>query len=142
VTRVVLDSNVIASGLTATSGTVALIARRWLSDEFMLITSEHIIAEVTIAWNKPYWQARVPPGVTTQLLEVLTRRAEIVLITRTVSRIAAHPHDDLVIATAISGNASLIVTGDREFLRVRQYEGVEIISPQEFLTRLDETDAS
>ena len=121
---------------------MALIARRWLTDEFRLISSEHIIAEVTIAWNKPYWQARVPVGVTSQLLEVLTRRAEVVPITRTVSGVAAHPQDDLVIATALSGHASLIVTGDHDFLRVRQHEGIEIIPPQEFLTRLDEDDAS
>jgi predicted nucleic acid-binding protein len=72
----------------------------------------------------------------------LKSMSDIVPLTVTVSGAAAHMQDDVVLATALSGEASVIVTGDREFLQLRQYQGIDIISPRDFLTRLDEAGAS
>jgi uncharacterized protein len=42
------------------------------------------------------------------------------------------PDDDLVLATAIAGACSCVVTGDKDLLVLGQYEGVVIISPGAF----------
>ena len=47
--------------------------------------------------------------------------------------VATHPEDDLVLATAVSGQVDYLVTGDRQILRLGMYEGVTIISPAAFL---------
>ena len=47
--------------------------------------------------------------------------------------IATHPEDDLVLATAISGGADYLVTGDAHLINLRVYKGVQICSPRDFL---------
>jgi predicted nucleic acid-binding protein len=40
--------------------------------------------------------------------------------------------DDVVLGTARAASADCIVTGDRDLLVIRQYEGVEIVAPSDF----------
>jgi predicted nucleic acid-binding protein len=57
-------------------------------------------------------------------------------LTVTVEGVATHPEDDLVLATAVSGGAQFLVTGDHRLLALREYEGVVIVSVREFLALL------
>ena len=45
--------------------------------------------------------------------------------------------DDLVLATAISGRATYLVTGDRVFRQVDEYRGVSFLTPREFLSIIE-----
>ena len=51
--------------------------------------------------------------------------------------IAENEEDDLVLTTAIAGNADVLVTGDRALLALDPFEDVSIKSPRAFLTQLD-----
>jgi putative PIN family toxin of toxin-antitoxin system len=42
------------------------------------------------------------------------------------------PDDDVVLATALSGLAEYLVTGDDDLLSLKDYHGVRILSPREF----------
>ena len=53
-----------------------------------------------------------------------------------VQGVATHPEDDLVLATAFSGEASVLCTRDKQLLKLRAFQGIEILSPGEFLGRL------
>ena len=53
------------------------------------------------------------------------------------SPVCHDPDDDRVLATAISGRAELVVTGDQDLLVLQQYEGVRVVSPRQFLEWLD-----
>jgi predicted nucleic acid-binding protein len=44
--------------------------------------------------------------------------------------------DDLVLATAVAAAATLIVTGDQDLLVLRRYNGIDIVTPRDFLSRL------
>ena len=55
-----------------------------------------------------------------------------------VSGIATHPEDDFIIATALSGNADFLVTGDRQLRQLDNVNGVGIVTPREFVTILDQ----
>jgi predicted nucleic acid-binding protein len=43
-----------------------------------------------------------------------------------------------VLATAVSGGAGYIVTGDKRLRAVSSYQGVSILSPRDFLHLLDQ----
>ena len=58
-------------------------------------------------------------------------------VTAQVQGVATHPEDDLILATAISGNADYLVTGDRQLLALGSYGGVRIVTPRDFLAILD-----
>ena len=51
-------------------------------------------------------------------------------------RVATHPEDDIVLATAESGKAKYIVTGDYGLQDLKQYKDIQIVSPQAFSTIL------
>ena len=48
---------------------------------------------------------------------------------------AALPSDDdnHIIACAVSGRADVIVSGDRDLLRLKAYEGIPIVRPMDFV---------
>ena len=50
--------------------------------------------------------------------------------------IATTPEDDLILATAVSGNATHLVTGDRQLQNVGEYRGIKVLRAREFLSRL------
>ncbi len=58
-------------------------------------------------------------------------------ITVTVQGVASHPEDDLILATAVSARADYLVTGDRQLLALGTFQGVQIVSPRDFVAILD-----
>jgi predicted nucleic acid-binding protein len=53
--------------------------------------------------------------------------------------VAEDEEDDLVLATAVAGDAAYLVTGDRMLRSLGRYRNVTILSPREFLTVLQES---
>ena len=41
--------------------------------------------------------------------------------------------DNKIIECAISGNAKYIITGDKQLLELKEYEGIKIVNPKQFL---------
>lgn len=52
--------------------------------------------------------------------------------------VIADPDDDMFVETAIAGNADYIVSGDKHLLGLKKLNGIEIVTPREFLNRLAE----
>lgn len=139
--RAVLDGNAIASGMarfrTGTSPP-AVIPRAWVTGDFELLVSDHILREVVNTLAKPYFVEHVDIEVTREMLESLAEHATHVRITHSVSGVASHPEDDRVLEAALSAGADYLVTGDGPFQKVESYGGVVIISPRAFHEILDE----
>jgi putative PIN family toxin of toxin-antitoxin system len=136
VIRVCLDVNVLVSGFPAGNGVPAELIERWLGREFDLILSEHILTEAAEAWHQPYWAARYTTGQVQRTLALLRERARVVVPAATVHGVGEDEEDDLVLATAIAGDVSFLVTGDKYLQTLGRYLNVVILSPREFLTVL------
>jgi putative PIN family toxin of toxin-antitoxin system len=137
-TRVVFDANTIVSGFPASDGVLRTLIDHWRAGRFQLVVSEHILTEVARAWTTPYWQRRFPPERVALVLDLIRSEATVTSITVDVRGIATHPEDDLVLATAMSAGATVIVTGDRRLREVGAYQGVTIRTPREFVTLLEQ----
>jgi predicted nucleic acid-binding protein len=48
------------------------------------------------------------------------------------------PDDDWVLATAVAGEADVIVTGDKDLLVLKRYQGIPIVTPRGFLELLQQ----
>lgn len=140
--RATLDVNVLVSGFPASSGSPAELLERWLRREFELILSEHILIEASEAWEKPYWAARYTADQVHNTVALLRERARLVVPAPTVRGVAEDEEDDLVLATAIAGDAGVLVTGDRYLQALGQYQNVAILSPRQFLEVLEEAAGS
>jgi putative PIN family toxin of toxin-antitoxin system len=103
---------------------------------FELVTSEHILAELERTLAKDYFRRSIPATSVPGMLARFRKGASVTSISVQVTGIATHPEDDLVLATALSGNAQFLVTGDRQLLKLRDYKGIRIVDSAEFLVML------
>jgi putative PIN family toxin of toxin-antitoxin system len=135
---VVLDANILASmALARSGGVLATILEAWLHGQFIVVVSDHVLAELRRTLVNPYFSSRLPPHDVATYLAFVQTAARHVSISVQVPGVATHPEDDLVLATALSAGAQYLVTGDRRFLaRVQQYQGVHLVRPADFVSIL------
>lgn len=132
---VVLDTNILARGSISIGTAVAAIIAAWRAGLFTLVISTHILDELTRTLAKPYFAERISPA-TLAAYQSLLSLATLTPITVSLHRVATHPEDDLVLATAVSAAADYLVTRDRQLLKLGSYLGVAIVSPTELLEQL------
>lgn len=138
--RAILDTNIIVSAAIKVEGKPAQIIRRATS-EFDWFTSEYILAEVERALVRPHIQKRysklVPAVLVQEFIALMRERAEVVETIRTIDPTSRDPNDDPILASASDGHADYIVTGDRDLLALGEFEGITIVTPEQFLRILD-----
>jgi putative PIN family toxin of toxin-antitoxin system len=137
---VTLDTNVLVSGIVGYSqeaSTPGSILRRFRAHTFHLIISKNIQDELDKTLGKPYFNQRLGDYRTSEIYGFVSQRAKQISITFPVHGIATHAQDDLVLATAVRGNADYLVTGDQGLLSIGSYRGVMIVTPRSFLDILD-----
>lgn len=139
--RAMLDTNISVSAAIKVEGKPAQIIRRATS-EFDWLTSDYIVAEVERALARPHIQKRYPKLVTAALrqefIALMQEQAEIVETRRAIDPTSRDIKDDPILASAADGHADYIVTGDRDLLVLGEYEGVKIVTPEQFLQILDD----
>ncbi len=69
-------------------------------------------------------------------LKQLRLRLQVVEPTRLSSPVSRDADDDVVLATAVAAGAAVIVTGDQDLLVLNRCDGIDIVSPRDFLSRL------
>ena len=135
-TRAVLDVNVLASGFVSRTGAPGQLLAHWTYGAFELVVSEHILTVLTRVLGRPYFRRRLNAQQRAANLALLRREAILTTITAKVQGVAPDEEDDLVLATAVSGRAAYLVTGDAGLRRLGSYRGISVLSPRDFLTRL------
>ena len=126
--RLVLDTNVVASALFW-NGTPRWLLQIARDKRIELFTSTALLAELTnVLWREKFDQKIAAAMFTID--QLVDRYAELAVLVRPapVPRITPDPDDDVVIGTALAAKADCIVTGDRTFLAVGEYQGVRIVS--------------
>ena len=128
--RVVFDTNVLISALIYGDLPRDLLTRVFRG-ELTLITSVVLMAELEeVLIDRFAHDAPLARAVRAEI-ELL---AEVVDVSA-VERVARDVDDDAVLAAAIAGEASAIVTGDRDLLVLAEHHGVRIVTPREFASR-------
>ena len=142
--KAVLDTNVLASGVlgfAAAEQAPSRLLRLWQEQRFELVVSESILAELASIMAKPYFRQRMTEAQNWSTQRLLQDRATIAPLTASVSGVATHPEDDLVLVAAISAQADYLVTGDKRLQLLDAFRGVRILSPRAFLDLLEKTGA-
>ena len=131
----VLDTNVLASGTVTAANAPGQILDAWRARKFDLVTSEHIINELSRTFQKPYFKKHLSSQAVTNFIDLLQNETFVTPITVKVQNVATHPEDDLTIATALSAKADYLVTGDQPLLNKvgNSYQGVTLTTPNDFL---------
>lgn len=135
VISVVLDTNILASGILNTTTPPGQILNAWRDGQFELATSAHIIDELERTFQKPYFQKRLNNNAIASFIDLLQNETAITAIIIQIQGVATHPEDDLTLATAVNAKADYLVTGDGPLLRKvgRSYQGIKLVTPNDFI---------
>jgi len=134
--RAVLDANLFVSSLIEPRGNPARIFRELIeSQSFELVLSPPILEEIRRVLNYPRLRKHLAsdPEEIEEYLLSLGLIAILVEGKRQLQAIEEDPEDDKYLACAIEANAEYIVSGDEHLLAIGEYEGIKIVSPQEFV---------
>lgn len=131
--RAVLDTNVLASGVTHAKGHSGQLVTAWRRRALDLVVSDHILEELTHTLDDRYFKKHLTKRERQNIVPRIRRQAWLTEITVQVNGVAPSNEDDLVLATAKSGGATYVVTGDEAFQAIGSYEGIQIVSPRQFL---------
>jgi putative PIN family toxin of toxin-antitoxin system len=99
-----------------------------LKDEYQLLVSSGIWAEVQDVLNRPSLRTKFPSltdDVADAVLIVLSGAEQVYPLE--VPHVSRDPKDDIFLATALAGGAAYIVSEDKDLLTLNPYEGIQII---------------
>ena len=86
--------------------------------------------------RKPYFAARLDETDREDFLALVTEFASLVEIAEPIPDVLPDGPDNLILATAMSGGAHIIVSDDRALRQLPQFQGVRILSASEVLVVL------
>ncbi|MDW8003029.1 MAG: putative toxin-antitoxin system toxin component, PIN family [Deltaproteobacteria bacterium] len=128
--RVVLDTNVYVAGITF-PGLSREVLELMLKEKIEVYISQFIIEEIRRVLKDKFGWADKPLN---RFLELIRRKAITVHPTITISLITQKTDDNRILECAVAAKAQYLVTGDKKhLLPLKEYEGIKILSPSEFL---------
>ena len=134
---VTLDANVLASIVVAPAdGVLARLLAHWRADTFKVSSSEQIFRELTRTLANPYFSSRLETADVLTYLDFVVNASVFIRPSGKMRGVASHPEDDVVLDTAVSAGATVLVSGDRMLLRVGRYQDIAILGPKQFLDLL------
>lgn len=131
--KVVIDTNIFISSFFG--GNPKRIIDDWKEGKLTLCLSGEIVEEYTEVLRRIGLENEEELG---ELLELFRKGYNLLFTRKTpkLSVVKADPDDNKFIECAVKLKAEYIITGDQELERVREYEGIKIVSPKEFLNRV------
>jgi putative PIN family toxin of toxin-antitoxin system len=131
--RVVIDTNVLISGLFSTTSTRALALERAITTAQLIATTD-TLRELIETLLQPKFDRYVSAQRREELLRRLASLVEIIEVVQHV-RASRDSKDDKFLEAAVNGRATVLLTGDRDLLDLNPFRGVAIVTPTEYLAR-------
>lgn len=125
--RILLDTNVLIAAFVSRGVCSALLEH--CSEAHDLVSSIGLLEEYREKLTGKFRLCSEAADVQVALVRSICKIVDPVPLPAPVCR---DPDDDLVLATAVAGACSCIVTGDNDLLVLGRYGGIDIIPPGEF----------
>ena len=134
--RVAIDTNVLIAALTKPRGSGARILRAWREGELEIVCSEATLREAKAVVDSE-WLARLTARSEIERLLAELRARGVRVRPSPISDLPLKDEGDLrLVEAAVAGDASYVVTSDRELLLKRGHGSVEFVTPSELLRLL------
>lgn len=134
--RVILDTNILLSGLIAPGGVPGRLIDAWLDRRFTLVSHSLQLDEFRAVSRRDKIRTLVRPSEAGRLVNQIAAIAEMPERLPPVER-SRDPRDDFLLALCEAGAADRLVTGDKDDLLVLQRHGIAaIVTAVSFATEL------
>ena len=141
---VLLDTNIWVSAFINPHGFPARLKDAWMAGQFDIVVSIPLLEEIADVLTRPRIQIKygLSSGEIEQFLRLLQERA-IHVTPKGELHLCRDPDDDLILETAVLGEARYTVSrdddlkGDSDLVAQMRSRGVEVLTVQHFLERLD-----
>jgi len=120
--RVILDTNILLSGIISARGFPGLLIEAWLDRRFTLISHSLQLDEIRDVSRREKIRALVRPAEIGRLLNQITTVADMPHDLPTVQR-SPDPRDDFLLALCEAGAADWLVTGNKVDLLALERHG-------------------
>lgn len=119
--RLVLDTNVLVSGLLFRGGPPERLLGNWRMGAFELVTSEYVLEELSGAWKRLASRHRQSPADLNDFLDLVRLRCDVAPVDAAALALAQasglrDPDNAPILAMLIGAKADFLVTGDKDLL--------------------------
>jgi putative PIN family toxin of toxin-antitoxin system len=134
--RAVLDSTILVSAFLTPGGAAYAVLQGGIEDRFTCLLAEEILEETIRRLHAPRLQQRYRYSTADVEIFHVALRASFTLVTGlpSLTGIVRDPSDDMVVACAVAGSATHVVTRDLDLLSLGMYEGIAMVTPETLLT--------
>jgi putative PIN family toxin of toxin-antitoxin system len=129
--KLVVDTNVLVAGLAGEGLCRDIVKRRLPACE--LFTSRALLDELAERLREKFTldPEELP------LLKIYAEEATVVKPKPLAKPVCRDSDDDEVLATAIAAEAEITLTGDKDLLVLKEFQGIKIFSPRRFIEWVD-----
>ena len=131
--RIVIDTNVLISGLLSTTSTPAQAVEKAVTNA-QLVATTATLRELMEKLQSSKFDRYVRPERRDALLERVASLVEMIEVLQPV-RASRDAKDDKFLEAAVNGRASVIVTGDKDLIGLSPFRGIVILTPADYLAR-------
>lgn len=132
--RVVLDTNALVSGIFF-GGVPGKILSAWVAGELLLMLSPDILEEYRrVGLELGIRHPEVTPSFEA-VLSLIAMNGMIVDAAPLDEPVSDDPADDMFLGAAVASNTQVVVSGDRDLLRVSGWRGIVVLTPRQFHDR-------
>lgn len=133
--RAVLDTNTLVSAfINVTSSVTSEIYQSAKKKHFLLVTSPQILAEIddVLHGDRVMKFHKRSPEKLQEIINQLTNLGYIVPGNTKID-IVRDPDDNKIVSAGVEGQANYIVTRDEDLLDLKEYRGIKMITPEDFM---------
>ena len=136
---VVLDTNLIISALLSPQGTPAKIINRWEAGKFDVAVSDPLLNELERALGYERINKYFRGTGFNRSTFIMHLREIAILVKPQISLevITDDPDDNRLLECAVTSGSSYIISGDQHLLDLKEYQGIQILSPAGFIVLLE-----
>jgi putative PIN family toxin of toxin-antitoxin system len=134
--RAVVDNNVPISYLVRAGPTIQRLVAYWRQKRFVWLTSPPIVVELARAFARRGLEPELRDDPW-ELLDNIRDNAEWTPGVPIANGACRDAGDDKFLSCALEGAADYVVSGDQHLLGMKEFRGIKIVTPKEFVEILD-----
>ena len=135
-TIVVLDTTTLISALGWKHGNPRKVFDLCVHDKYKLIESLDLIKEFILVINRPKFDF-ISVEYKNEFLLSFLQICDLVEPKEKLKVVKPDPKDDIVLECALAGKSNYIISGDKHLLDLKDFRGIKILTPKDFLSLID-----